>query len=169
MAVDLSSSELSKKRPEQGRRGEMGIEGGSVDGSPAFILEKSGQLQGKSGQHITPREREIVIAAISSRATGSPVEAAKQVLAGVAVLDGNHLPILVWPEGMTRSAKAAWHAAEAAYWEMSAKRFAGLELAASQSAARTQPLSQDGLSIGEQGEPLHPSVSSAVIPHAAKK
>ena len=119
-----------------------------------------------SRQMLTPREREIAIAAVSARAGGSPVEAAKQVLAGIAVLDGCHSPILVWPENTTRSEKAAWHAAEAAYWEESAKSFAEFELGAAQSAVRTQPSSRDGRSIGEQGVPLPLSASSAATLHA---
>lgn len=57
---------------------------------------------------LTPREREIAIAAVSARAGGSPVEVAKQVLAGVAVLDGCHLPIVVWPADTTPRQQADW-------------------------------------------------------------
>ena len=117
---------------------------------------------------LTPREREIAVAAVSARAGGSPVEAAKQMLAGIAVLDGCHSPILVWPENTTRSEKAAWHAAEAAYWEESSKSFAEFELGAAQSAVRTQPSSRDGRSIGEQGVPLPLSASSAATLHAVE-
>lgn len=56
----------------------------------------------------TSREREIAIAAVSARAAGTPVEAAKQVLAGVAVLDGDHLPIVVWPADTTPRQQADW-------------------------------------------------------------
>lgn len=79
-----------------------------------------------SRRRLTLREREIAITAISARASGSPVEAAKQVLAGIAVIDGDHLPILVWPKDVTREEKAAWHDNEADFWRESAKRFSVL-------------------------------------------
>ncbi|WP_156160236.1 hypothetical protein [Pseudomonas sp. 2(2015)] len=41
----------------------------------------------------SPRERE---------------EAARQLLAGIAVLDGNHPPVLVWPEAATLRERANW-------------------------------------------------------------
>lgn len=49
-----------------------------------------------------------------SGATGAPEKAAAHILAGIAVLDGAHLPILIWTEGLTWEEKAAWHEAQAA-------------------------------------------------------
>ncbi len=72
------------------------------------------------------RDREIAVRAIAARATGKPEEAAAEILAGIAVLDGQHLPILLWPPTTDREEKAAWHRSEAAYWEGSAARFAAL-------------------------------------------
>lgn len=69
---------------------------------------------------LTAREREVVIAAVAGKASGLPLEAAKQVLAAIEVLDGKHPPILVWPEGLSREERAAWHEGEAAYWRESA-------------------------------------------------
>jgi hypothetical protein len=57
---------------------------------------------------LSPREREIAISAIGDRVSGSPVEAAKQLLAGIAVLDGDRLPVLVWPEAATLRERANW-------------------------------------------------------------
>ncbi|MDU8358014.1 hypothetical protein [Pseudomonas syringae group sp. J309-1] len=71
-------------------------------------------------------ERKIALSAIASRATGSPANAAVEILAGKAVLDGRHLPILVWGTDVTREEKAAWHKSEAAFWDASALRFAEL-------------------------------------------
>ena len=62
---------------------------------------------------LTAKERGIAIAAVSARASGAPVEAAKQILAGIAVLDGNHMPIVVWPENTTLRQKADWLATAA--------------------------------------------------------
>lgn len=70
------------------------------------------------------RDREIAVRAIAERATGTPEEAAAQILAGIAVLDGQRLPILLWSPGTGREEKAAWHRSEAAYWDESAARFA---------------------------------------------
>ena len=50
---------------------------------------------------LTAREREIVISAISARATGKPEVAAVEILVGIAVIDGHHPPILLWPNDMT--------------------------------------------------------------------
>ena len=72
---------------------------------------------------LTPREREIAIAAVSARAAGTPVEAAKQVLAGVAVLDGDHLPIVMWPKDTTLRQKADWLANAASDHSERADRF----------------------------------------------
>lgn len=72
---------------------------------------------------LTAKEREIAIAAVSARACGIPVEAAKQLLAGIAVLDGNHLPILVWPENTTSRQKADWLAKAASDQSERADRF----------------------------------------------
>ena len=52
-------------------------------------------------QTLTAKDREIAISSIGARVSGSPAEAAAQLLSGIAVLDGRHLPILVWPTGMS--------------------------------------------------------------------
>jgi hypothetical protein len=72
------------------------------------------------------RDREIALRAIAARATGKPESAAAEILAGIAVLDGKHLPILVWPADMAREEKAAWHRSEAAFWDESEARFVEL-------------------------------------------
>lgn len=105
------------------------------------------------------RDREIALRAIAGRATGKPEVAAAEILAGIAVLDGQHFPILLWPAGIDREEKAAWHRAEAAYWEEAAARFAALT-SPPQSVPGTRPESQDGQSIGERGQLLPGSVSS---------
>lgn len=71
---------------------------------------------------LSPREREIAIAAIGTRVSGSPTMAAEQMLAGIAVLEGDHLPVLVWPVDTTLEEKAAWHEQEAADFRMRAAR-----------------------------------------------
>lgn len=65
-------------------------------------------LSAVSRPRLSPREREIAIGAIGARGPASPVEAAKQLLAGIAVLDGSHLPFVVWPEEMTLRQRADW-------------------------------------------------------------
>lgn len=72
---------------------------------------------------LTYGDREIAVKAICARATGTTTEAAAQILAGIAVLDGLRFPILLWPEDVTREEKAAWHDKEADFWRESAKRF----------------------------------------------
>ncbi|WP_024640750.1 hypothetical protein [Pseudomonas syringae] len=69
-------------------------------------------------------DREAAVKAICARASGTTTEAAAQILAGIAALDGRRLPILLWPEDVTREEKAAWHKSEAAFWDASAIRFA---------------------------------------------
>lgn len=73
---------------------------------------------------LTTREREIVITALSAKASGSPVDAVHSILAAVAILDGVRPPMIVWPEESSREERAAWHEAEAAYWRKSAARYA---------------------------------------------
>jgi len=66
---------------------------------------------------LSDREREIALQAIAARATGTPVEAAYQILAGIEALDvGPEGPLVVlWPKGNGLEAmedRAAWHKAE---------------------------------------------------------
>ena len=42
--------------------------------------------------------RQIAIQAIAARASGSPVEAAGQILAGIAALDSPGKPFVIWPK-----------------------------------------------------------------------
>lgn len=67
-----------------------------------------------SRPHLSPKEREIAIAAIGQRVSGNPAEAAAQLLAGIAVLDGKHLSVQVWPAGMSLEDAAEWHQSNAA-------------------------------------------------------
>lgn len=66
-----------------------------------------------SRPHLSPKEREIAIAALGQRVSGNPAEAAAQLLAGIAVLDGKHLPVQVWPAGMSLEDAAEWHQSNA--------------------------------------------------------
>ena len=45
--------------------------------------------------------RQIAIQAIAARASGSPVEAAEQILAGIAALDSPGKPFVIWPTSLT--------------------------------------------------------------------
>ncbi|MFJ2445184.1 hypothetical protein [Pseudomonas sp. NPDC087626] len=113
-------------------------------------------------------DRGVAVQAIAARATGKPDVAAAEILAGIAVLDGNHLPILLWSNNTTREEKAAWHKAEAAFWDGSAQRFAGLMTQRPQSAVRTRSATQDGPSTDERDAPQPQSVSSVKVPHEAE-
>lgn len=62
---------------------------------------------------LTPRQIEIAIEAIGRRATGSPAEAALQILLGIAAFDGGVLPAVAWPEGYSLIDKAQWHTDQA--------------------------------------------------------
>ena len=117
---------------------------------------------------LAAREREIVISAISARATGKPDVAAVEILAGIAVIDGHHPPFLLWPNDMTREEKAAWHRAEAVYWIASAQRIAEVMARGSQSVVRTHPDSPFVPSTDEQGTPQPLSASSAKVLHVAE-
>ena len=44
--------------------------------------------------------RQIAIQAIAARASGSPVEAAEQILAGIAALDSPGKPFVIWPSSL---------------------------------------------------------------------
>lgn len=63
-------------------------------------------------------DREIALKAIAERATGSPAEAARQILAGIAVLNaGAKKPVVVlWTEELQSFGaeldRAAWHESE---------------------------------------------------------
>lgn len=73
---------------------------------------------------LTAKEREIAIAAIGARVSGSPERAAAQLLSGIAVLDGDHSPILVLPEGWSFQDAADWHDQQSAELRDRAQRFA---------------------------------------------
>ena len=118
--------------------------------------------------HLTAKEREIAISAISARATGKPNVAAVEILAGIAVFDGNHPPILLWPKDMTREEKAAWHTAEAAYWSASAQRIAEVMERGSQSVVPIHSGSPCARSTDEQGTPQDLSASSVKVLHVAE-
>jgi hypothetical protein len=61
-------------------------------------------------------DREIAVKAIAARASGTPAQAALQILAGIAALDsGTQSPVVVlWPEGFDEgdflTKRAEWHA-----------------------------------------------------------
>lgn len=118
---------------------------------------------------LSPREREIAIAAIGARVSGEPSAAAKQLLAGVAVLDGQHTPILIWPEGIAREEMAAWHEAEAAYWRESAARYAEITERAQRSDTGTLRDSRGDLSTDELDTPPAPLASSPEAHRASEK
>lgn len=67
---------------------------------------------------ISGNDREIALKAIAERATGSPAEAARQILAGIAVLNaGAKKPaVVLWTEDLqsfgTELNRAAWHESE---------------------------------------------------------
>lgn len=65
---------------------------------------------------LSGRDREIAIQAIAAHATGTPVEAAYQILAGIEALDaGPDAPMVVlWPTKIfgTTEERAGWHVAE---------------------------------------------------------
>nr|WP_234300573.1 hypothetical protein [Pseudomonas syringae group genomosp. 3] len=100
-------------------------------------------------------DREIAVKAICSRATGTTTQVATQILAGIAALDGRRLPILLWPEDVTREEKAAWHKSEAAFWDASAVRFAELT---SFSAKSAEQLVVSASGLGE-------TLSQHALPH----
>ena len=113
---------------------------------------------------LSAREREIAISAISARGTGKPDVAAVEILAGIAVFDGHHPPILLWPNDISREEKAAWHRAEAAYWSASAQRIAEVMARGSQSVVQTHSGSPFVPSTDEQGalQPLSASTVKAL-------
>ena len=74
-------------------------------------------------QTLTAKDREIAISSIGARVSGSPAEAAAQLLSGIAVLDGRHLPILVWPTGMSLKEAADWLAEQGEVYRVRAQRF----------------------------------------------
>ena len=117
---------------------------------------------------LTAREREIAISAISARAMGKSDVAAVEILAGIAVIDGNHPPILLWPKDITREEKAAWHTAEAAYWSASAQRIAEVMERGSQSVVPIHSGSPCVRSTDEQGRPQPLSASSVKALHEAE-
>lgn len=125
--------------------------------------------------------RPIAIQAIAARATGSPVEAAKQILQGIAVYDaGTEQPVVVlWPEKLQESnallERAAWHeserdrlvAQEASNRQASAAFWAGIVAKGVESAPLDQPSSlkaSDHQSVSEPDQPRH---STAVLRESA--
>nr|NLU60020.1 hypothetical protein [Pseudomonas sp. BIGb0427] len=68
------------------------------------------------------------------------MEAAKQLLAGIAVLDGEHPPVLVWPEAATLRERANWLSDQAKDYLESADLFD----------ARLAAISPGGLQVLEE-------------------
>ena len=112
-------------------------------------------------------DREAAVKAICDRATGTTTQVATQILAGIAALDGRRLPILLWPEDVTRKEKAAWHDKEAGFWKESANRFSVLM------SARNEPRSPDipegSLQSSSPDRPLPHSTSAAPVHCEAKE
>lgn len=50
---------------------------------------------------LSQKTREIAIQAIASRASGTPTEAALQILKGIAALDSPGKPFLIWPTNLS--------------------------------------------------------------------
>ncbi|GFZ63703.1 hypothetical protein PSE10B_02250 [Pseudomonas amygdali pv. eriobotryae] len=96
-------------------------------------------------------DREIAVKAICSRATGTTTQVAAQILTGIAALDGRRLPILLWPEDVTREDKAAWHKSEAAFWDASALRFAELMKSSARSSEQEAELADPMLTLLFEG------------------
>ncbi len=88
---------------------------------------------------LTPRQLEIAIEAIGHRASGSPAEVALQILQGVAVLDGGHIPAVAWPEGFSLLDKAKWHAEQAENFAERNKRFEEFRLAWTSASSTEHP------------------------------
>lgn len=111
---------------------------------------------------LTAKEREVAIAAIGARVSGSPADAAAQLLSGIAVLDGNHLPILVWPTGLSLEEAAVWHEHNGKECRLRAQRFSE-RMAGVNSSARTFPAEHSDLTqkSNEPAQPLRYPVSSA--------
>lgn len=108
---------------------------------------------------LTPSEREIAIGLLGSRGLSSPEETAKNLLAGIAVLDGKHSPFVIWPAEVTLRQRAEWHAQKAAYWAESADRF---------DARMGKFNSDEGQSLEEPGRsPQGPSESDETAPYPA--
>ncbi len=106
-------------------------------------------------------DREIAVKAICSRATGTTAQVAAQILTGIAALDGRRLPILLWPEDVTREEKAAWHDKEAGFWKESAKRFSVLMSARNES--RSPDIPVGSLQNPSPDQPLPHSTSAAPV------
>lgn len=89
---------------------------------------------------LSVREREIAIEAIGRQVTGSPRAMASDLLAAIAVLDGEHIPVVIWSgDFITYQAKAAWHQQQAADWQDQANRQRQLIDSRTSSEAQSQP------------------------------
>ncbi|MBD1108177.1 MULTISPECIES: hypothetical protein [Pseudomonas syringae group] len=111
-------------------------------------------------------DRGAAVKAICDRATGTTTQVAAQILTGIAALDGRRLPILLWPEDVTREEKAAWHKSEAAFWDASAIRFAEFMKSADPDGDRTPDGSPSALPIAAP-EPLPLTLTSCSPAHRA--
>lgn len=97
---------------------------------------------------LSSKEREISIQAIGARATGSPADAARQILEGIAILDGLHKPFLIWPDTLSCDEKI-----EALDSELKRLRHAARAVAewrATQASYQQQGLSADLGCVGTQ-------------------
>lgn len=119
---------------------------------------------------LTAHEREIAIEALGRRlsgGSGAPAAAA-DLLAGIAVLDGAHKPVLVWPADMSLDDMAAWHDREARDLKERALRFQERMKAVTPSVEK-EPQAQTDLTQmpGELAPTLPALASSALAPPEA--
>lgn len=111
---------------------------------------------------LTGREREIAIEAIGRRLSGRAADAAKDMLVGIAVLDGKHAPFIVWPEvfGFDFEERAAWLEAQAASARASAIRYAEVISQAKHSVERNPEIPPGKKLSPSLAQPLSQSASS---------
>jgi hypothetical protein len=135
----------------------------------AVFLTSGENVMSEVISSISDRDRSLAVQAICSNCYGTTVERAEAILAGIAVLDGKHFPILVWPKEMSSEgpsiweAKAAWHKAQAEGYEKLLNQTADHQ-SSSRSEVQTLMRNSSSLSKSEQGLPPLPSASSARVP-----
>ena len=115
---------------------------------------------------LEPSIRQIAIQAIASRVSGTPAEAAGQILKGIAALDRPERPFVMWPEDSSRmpvfssEEQASWlesQAAEirrsacetAAYWEAKSQSLSPSENQDPSELEHKHPLAPEGVILHE--------------------
>lgn len=103
---------------------------------------------------LEPNIRHIAIQAIASRASGTPTEAALQILKGIAALDSPDKPFVIWPTSLSAAEQI-----EALEVELKRIRYAHKSVSDWRAMRESHPRVDSGAHPEHQDAQSHPEAS----------